>query len=686
MNICFNPPGFNNPFADNLIRHYLDKVFPGIGGVEVFKLSGGLSGVEVGLVIPTDASESPLVIKFGPPVGDVDVIEKEADNYLSHIKPLLTASTEGYLIDRKVNFTRLLDCNGKALYRKLNSDTNLEESIIGYKFAGGDFLKNCESMLASGNIKESLQRLLQVVTRVLHNQVSASNPDRLRPMKKLVNVPWETFLPRAKQFACCVPGWATFLMTLQERWEKEALQQYPVYTPPKVSCCHNDLRCANLLITPAGNNENEHLHILDYGLTSIGDPVKDLSRIEADLLLRWKGNTDIRHVMQALLDADELCPEIWATDPDILLNLIYMVRQKVKSAFDNGSIRANDFSDYFAYLHYLAGHVTRFARLLDPELEMDPRQLDYMWLALSLLSKILGNPQLDQPVCTSPDGDQLSSAKLNVVVDSPPTSQENMESGTPRFFMVDSLRRNQVIYIQDRPLVVHGRYSGTFSRVWALLKDSYGNHYIQHPIVEFFTNGSWKSMNINPGQGITSILFVEVDGRADSVFQNKVDRADWGGFRSLPTGASILENIPITLPLEQVGPDFINQEDTPADDCIIQVDTELTPYVVGTAPLRLQGSFKGMRRRAWIFLKDEYGHIYLQSPPVDFRPPPDNRWEARNIRPNKGIVSILITTVAEKTNAIINGWAKKKMFGSLELEQLPKGAHIASELNIVVVE
>jgi hypothetical protein len=72
------------------------------------------------------------------------------------------------------------------------------------------------------------------------------------------------------------------------------------------------------------------------------------------------------------------------------------------------------------------------------------------------------------------------------------------------------------------------------STVWAVLRDVYGNYYLQNPTLDIKADGSWQAINIHLGTEIVEILFVKVNESGNTHFENKVMHKEWGAFGSFP--------------------------------------------------------------------------------------------------------------------------------------------------------
>jgi TIR domain len=116
-------------------------------------------------------------------------------------------------------------------------------------------------------------------------------------------------------------------------------------------------------------------------------------------------------------------------------------------------------------------------------------------------------------------------------------------------FVVDFPKNGQVVRDEDSPLRVEGRYSGGPRDIWVILEDSFRQYYVQNPPVRFQPDGSWRATNVLPGRGITFVLFVEIaiaNNDSKTIFDQMVQRKQFGAFTELPPGSRVLESVAIT--------------------------------------------------------------------------------------------------------------------------------------------
>lgn len=110
---------------------------------------------------------------------------------------------------------------------------------------------------------------------------------------------------------------------------------------------------------------------------------------------------------------------------------------------------------------------------------------------------------------------------------------------------VDTLADRQAVRADDLPLRIEGRYSGPPPSVRVILEDSYQQYYLQNPPVRFQPDGTWTATNILPGEGITFVLFVAVDGDGKNMLDDMARRKQFAAFYELPSGSRILRSIAI---------------------------------------------------------------------------------------------------------------------------------------------
>jgi hypothetical protein len=80
----------------------------------------------------------------------------------------------------------------------------------------------------------------------------------------------------------------------------------------------------------------------------------------------------------------------------------------------------------------------------------------------------------------------------------------------------------------------------------------------------------------------------------------------------------------------------------------------------------------------WLFLIDNFGGFYLQNPAVEFTK--DGQWEHNNVRPGRGIASLVAIQVNALGNERLLGWAKNNRWGKInrdEIKALPGYTELA---------
>ena len=116
------------------------------------------------------------------------------------------------------------------------------------------------------------------------------------------------------------------------------------------------------------------------------------------------------------------------------------------------------------------------------------------------------------------------------------------------------MQRGQALGNADIPLTIQGSYTSEGSGlVWVVLRDNFGNYYLQNPPVQFNGGGTWTATNITPRSGITTIDFVAVTPDGNGTFQQMVSNGDFGAFTQLPQGSLILRSATIPINTSQIG-------------------------------------------------------------------------------------------------------------------------------------
>ena len=376
--------------CEELIRRLLLAAAPNakIVGADVRPLTGGLSTAVVAEV--TAAGEGPPP-PFVVRIDRDDRITDELDRY----RKWLDRGARGSPPRR----TRL----------KFPDPTGSPISWNGYSVlafdaaAGGNvrtFEELCVAMLEA-TTPEDRDSALEICLAALQDLEGLLNRDfyRLvgttvskRPME-LPRLPWETFLPVASAVACMADRWLEFVSSIPEAWNAAVSGQSAIQFEQGV--CHGDLRCANILVT--GNAGTPGLFVIDYGHTGPAHPLIDLPRLEADLLLRIALRRDDRRAIlkQVVACRHELVPQQWADSECHLLRLLFALREfaeRVANAYCEGEQASR------VYQLFLLGHVVRFARRDDPSLRRLEHRHDYVWLALALAQRLLGEAARRKPV------------------------------------------------------------------------------------------------------------------------------------------------------------------------------------------------------------------------------------------------------------------------------------------------
>jgi len=115
------------------------------------------------------------------------------------------------------------------------------------------------------------------------------------------------------------------------------------------------------------------------------------------------------------------------------------------------------------------------------------------------------------------------------------------------------MQRGQALVNADIPLTIQGTYTSEgLGLVWVVLRDNFGNYYLQNPPVQFNGGGTWTATNITPRSGTTSIDFVAVTPDGNGTFQQKVSNGDFGAFTQLPQGSLILSSATIPINTSQI--------------------------------------------------------------------------------------------------------------------------------------
>lgn len=123
----------------------------------------------------------------------------------------------------------------------------------------------------------------------------------------------------------------------------------------------------------------------------------------------------------------------------------------------------------------------------------------------------------------------------------------NPANAVPFNLVVTSPYNGQVLQ-QGIPITCTGTYTGPSpASVWVVLKDTFGQYYLQNPPVEFYSDGTWIASSIIPGPNISEIDVVQVTSDGNANFQQKVANSDFGGFPQLPAGSTVLAMVSIQV-------------------------------------------------------------------------------------------------------------------------------------------
>ncbi|MEI6152320.1 MAG: hypothetical protein WCQ10_07320 [Chitinophagia bacterium] len=346
--------------------------------------------------------------------------------------------------------------------------------------------------------------------------------------------------------------------------------------------------------------------------------LKGANFVNVNLLRYKKVNSEVL-VFSEIINSTELYPKDWENHDEQIMQIIYCIRHKAFDLIKNYKKRfEGNFTPLEIYNLYLLHHASRFCRYDDPEIEMDPRRLEYMWFTLSLMAKFLKTSNLEAPVRKLHNNHNLETVEIK--------TDTNIEivarcdgvkyfAGCDgvKYFKVESIKNDRVIYLEDLPLDIWGSYLGDFGDVWVVLQDTYGNYYLQNPPVVFFNDGRWHSVNIVPGADIASISFIEVDQSGNQLLRVMVKQNNWNGFKILPQNSKNLATVRINVKTNiSYSIKHLNKQ-KPCISCKITIDTNLPPIKDIDLPIEIQGFYTGIKCEAWIFLKDKYRRYYLQN-------------------------------------------------------------------------
>lgn len=117
-------------------------------------------------------------------------------------------------------------------------------------------------------------------------------------------------------------------------------------------------------------------------------------------------------------------------------------------------------------------------------------------------------------------------------------------------FSVDTLIDGQMIFIQDLPITVEGRYTDEVpGHVWIVFEDSYGQFSL--PItggreVRFLPDGRWLAVDLWPSPMTRFIHFVLVDAEGNEAFLRMAAGLQLG-FSALPHGSTTLRAVTVKV-------------------------------------------------------------------------------------------------------------------------------------------
>jgi hypothetical protein len=76
--------------------------------------------------------------------------------------------------------------------------------------------------------------------------------------------------------------------------------------------------------------------------------------------------------------------------------------------------------------------------------------------------------------------------------------------------------------------------------LWIVLSDSLNNYFLRDLPVFVDKDGSWTSNTVSIGRNITGIHAVMLTREGNKIFQKKVEKKEWQGFKDLPGGSYII--------------------------------------------------------------------------------------------------------------------------------------------------
>ena len=86
------------------------------------------------------------------------------------------------------------------------------------------------------------------------------------------------------------------------------------------------------------------------------------------------------------------------------------------------------------------------------------------------------------------------------------------------------------------------------SYVWGVLSGASGGYYLQYPRVTINPDGTWEVTNIQLGENISGLNFVEVTESGNDDFEYKVENEQWGKFDALPPDSEIIAYLLFSSP------------------------------------------------------------------------------------------------------------------------------------------
>ncbi len=392
MPIDIHPPFENQSIP---VRELLDDLRAPIGWnraeLDVMPISGGLSGAAVALVFISGSNRTPTLVKFGKS----DILREEIERFHNHIEPSIKTP------QMRNRFVPLIFPPKDSAFLQKEGLDGLHYTVLAYEYAKSGSRNRVHSldtfirMHNKEEVRSLILRLLSLLEDTLHADRNKNERQNLR-LFYLPRVPWSTFMP----VACTSVGntdWRNFVTELPKLW-KEAAGKSRWTIPANPTVIHGDLRCANILVS----DESETLSLIDYGQSGYGNPMMDLARLEADILLRAaQDQKEARELLGEMIFTEEFCRPKWENSHRVL-RIIFALRQYALSlASSIFQEPCGEEKVFMIYRMYLIGHATRFCRLDDPLLRGIDHRMDYLWYTLSLMRQALGNKALSRPITSS---------------------------------------------------------------------------------------------------------------------------------------------------------------------------------------------------------------------------------------------------------------------------------------------